>query len=140
MKVLVDTSVWSVALRRRSAGQLNELEQEAVAELSTLIEEARASMAGCIRQEVLSGIASPTHFNRLREKLGAFEDLPASSSTHEHAARLFNQCRAVGVQGSHIDFLICALARENEAPVFTLDADFDRYAKVCDIDLHQPWS
>lgn len=107
-----------------------------VRELSTLIDEARACMAGCVRQEVLSGIPSDTQFNRLRLKLRAFEDLPADASTYEHAARFYDACRDNGVQGSHIDFLICALAHEHRAPIFTLDEDFDRYADLCGIKLH----
>jgi predicted nucleic acid-binding protein len=138
VKVLVDTSVWSVALRRRTSGELRVVEQAAAQELSTLIEEARACMAGCIRQEVLSGIASATQFDRLRDKLGAFDDLAAASPTYEAAARFFNLCRAHGVQGSHIDFLICALAHEHQVPIFTLDADFARYAEVCGLQLHRP--
>ena len=138
MNVLVDTSVWSVALRRRSPAELTAREQASIGELSTLIDEARASMAGCIRQEVLSGIASATQFDRLRDKLRAFDDLSAGPTVYERAARFFNQCRARGIQGSHIDFLICALADEHRVPVFTLDADFERYAEVCGLDLHRP--
>lgn len=138
MNVLVDTSVWSVALRRRAAGEVSAREQATVEELLTLIDEARACMAGCIRQEVLSGIASTTQFDRLREKLRAFDDLSAGPTAYERAARFFNQCRARGVQGSHIDFLICALANEHRVPVFTLDADFARYSEVCGVDLHRP--
>ena len=137
MNVLVDTSVWSVALRRRSTGELGAREQGAIRELSTLIDEARACMAGCIRQEVLSGIASTTQFDRLRNKLRAFDDLSTDAPAYECAARFFNQCRARGVQGSHIDFLICALADKHQVPIFTLDADFARYAKVCGVDLHR---
>ena len=140
MNVLVDTSVWSVALRRRATSELDAKEQGAVRELSALIDEARACMAGCIRQEVLSGIASVAQFDRLRDKLRAFEDLTADPCAYECAARFFNQCRTRGVQGSHIDFLICALADVHQVPIFTLDADFPRYAEVCGVDLHRPRS
>ncbi len=138
MKVLVDTSVWSVALRRRSKAALSPAEQDAVRELSTLIDEARASMAGCIRQEVLSGIGAQREFERLREMLQPFDDLGADMSTHERAAELFNRCRASGIQGSHIDFLICAIAREHRVPIFTLDQDFTGYAEVCRVELYRP--
>lgn len=137
MNVLVDTSVWSVALRRRSR-ELSAVEQGAVAELLTLINEARACMAGCIRQELLSGIAFQRQFERLRDKLQAFEDLNTEPSTYESAADFFNQCRARGVQGSHIDFLICAIAHEHHVPIFALDQDFGRYAEVCRVELYQP--
>jgi hypothetical protein len=114
------------------------MEQDAAQELWALIDEARACMAGCIRQEVLSGIAVSAQFDRLRDKLRAFDDLTAQPSTYECAARFFNRCRAQGVQGSHIDFLICALAHEQQVPIFTLDADFERYAEMCGIELHRP--
>jgi len=103
-----------------------------------LIDEARAYMAGCIRQEVLSGIPSAHQFDRLRMHLRAFDDLEADSTTHESAAELFNQCRSSGLQGSHIDFLICALSEQHQAPILTLDKDFHGYAEACGIRLHEP--
>lgn len=138
MKVLVDTSVWSAALRRRARGHLGAKQRTAVEELSSLIEDARASMAGCIRQEVLSGVASDTQFEKLRKKLRAFDDLTADAATYELAASYFNRCRAQGIQGSHIDFLICALSHQHAAPILTLDSDFARYAEVCELELHAP--
>jgi hypothetical protein len=114
------------------------MEQGAAQELLALIDEARACMAGCIRQEVLSGIAAPAQFDRLRDKLRAFDDLVTEPATYECAARFFNRCRVHGVQGSHIDFLICALAHEHQVPIFTLDADFERYAEVCRLELYRP--
>jgi len=55
MKVLVDTSVWSLALRRRRE-VLNSAEKSVVAELTVLIQEGRAGIIGLIRQELLSGL------------------------------------------------------------------------------------
>jgi hypothetical protein len=132
--VLVDTSVWSLVFRRRAAVAAD---QHVVAELEQLIDDTRAVMAGCIRQEILSGISKPEQFERLRDALEPFEDLAAERATYELAAMLFNRCRARGVQGSHVDFLICALASQHGVPVFTVDADFQRYAQPCGILLHQ---
>ena len=50
------------------------------------------------------------------------------------AAAFFNACRKKGVQGSHTDFLICAV-RTEQAPVFTLDRDFERFAKPLNVAL-----
>ncbi|MFO7766132.1 MAG: hypothetical protein R6V33_06850 [Pelovirga sp.] len=51
MNVLVDTCIWSLALRRKKS------EQDAVVnELGELISEGRAQLIGPIRQELLSGI------------------------------------------------------------------------------------
>jgi predicted nucleic acid-binding protein len=59
-------------------------------------------------------------------------------STQECAAELFNRCRASGIQGAHIDFLIRAIAREHRVPIFTQDQDFTRYAEVCRAELYRP--
>ena len=131
MKVLVDTSVWSLALRRqrRVAGPQ-------VEELAALIDEGRVVMIGPIRQELLSGIRDRDAFTRLRDHLRAFDDEPLTSADFETAADHFNSCRARGVQGSNTDFLICALAQRLDLPILTSDADFVRYAAFLPITLH----
>jgi predicted nucleic acid-binding protein len=124
MKVLVDTSVWSLALRRRAPGH------PAVDELKRLVASGRAAIAGPIRQEVLSGIRERPAFERLRDHLRAFSDETALPADYERAAEHFNTCRARGLQGSNTDFLLCALAERHRLPILTTDEDFGRYARV----------
>lgn len=131
MKVLVDTSVWSLALRRRRAPA----EHAAVDELRRLIANGRAAMVGPIRQELLSGIRDRAAFNRLRDHLHAFPDEPLGAADYEQAAAHFNACRARGLQGSNTDFLICAIASRRRMPILTADADFGRYRAVIPIVL-----
>ncbi len=133
MKILVDTSVWSLALRRRSAG-----ENPYANELRELITELRVQMIGPIRQELLSGIRVVDQFFRLRDHLQAFPDLPLETADYERAATHFNTCRSRGIQGSNTDFLICALAERHKMPILTTDADFALYRKHIDLQLHQP--
>ena len=133
MRVLVDTSVWSLSLRRmRSAPH------PCRAELHALIEEGRAAIVGPIRQELLSGIRTAAQFDLLRTHLRAFPDLVLDSEDYEEAARFFNLCRARGVQGSNTDFLICAAGARREMPILTTDDDFIRYARLLPIALHGP--
>ena len=40
-----------------------------------------------------------------------------------------------GIQGSHIEFLICAVANRMESPIFTNDKEFVHYQKVIPIRL-----
>ncbi|HIJ05907.1 MAG: putative ribonuclease VapC [Methanomicrobiales archaeon 53_19] len=134
MKVLVDTSIWSLALRRR--GVLSEDEKVSVSALIDLIDDARVVMIGPIRQELLSGISSMSQFNDLKEHLQSFEDLPLYREYYERAADFFNICRRSGVQGSHIDFLICAVAVEADLQIYTSDRDFIQYAKHLPIRLY----
>ena len=136
MSVLVDTSIWSLALRRTSKKQTRK-QALVVDELRGLIDERRAVVCGPVRQEVLSGIADKRQFDRLKELMRPFEDLPIHTKTYELAAEFFNQCRKHGVQGSHIDLLICATAKQNRASVFSTDRDFERYAGHCGLELHK---
>ncbi len=132
--VIVDTSVWSLALRRRR----NKPAYDApIAELARLIGEGEALIAGPIRQELLSGIASEEQFVALRERLEPFPDLPILTRDYERAAMCFNQCRARGIQGSNTDYLICALALRLRVPVFSTDLDFGRYAEILGVRLHR---
>ena len=137
MKVLVDTSVWSLALRR-APKSLNPAEQALRDELAELIREDRALLMGPVRQELLSGFGDDIQFQRLREYLHAFDDVPLETGDYEEAARANNLCRAAGVAGSSVDFLICAVAVARTWPIFTSDRDFIRYAKHLPLQLHRP--
>ena len=132
MKVLVDTSVWSLALRRRR-GSGNE---SVVGALASLVEDGRIAIIVPIRQELLSGIKEPAHFERLRDHLRAFADMPLTTEDHEEAAIFFNRCQDRGIQGSNTDFLLCAVASRNGFPIFTTDGDFEQFATVLPISLH----
>ena len=103
--------------------------------MTELVDDGRILMIGPIRQELLSGIKNKEQFENLREKLTAFPDLPIRTEHYEQAARFFNDCRNKGVQGSHVDFLICSVAATEKVPVFTTDRDFTRYAKHLGIQL-----
>lgn len=132
MKVLVDTAIWSLALRRRGRPE----NQSTRSELASLVEDGRVVMIGPIRQEILSGIKESAQFDRLREHLRAFPDIEISSSDYEEAASFFNRCRGKGIQGSNTDFLICAIAARNGFSIFTTDEDFTHFAGVLPIVLH----
>jgi len=137
MNVLVDTSVWSLALRRRTQ-DLSAAEQPYVDELAELIREGRPRILGLIRQELLSGIRTPRQFDALRAALRAFPDEPLDTPDYEAAAKASNDCRAKGVVVSLVDILICTVARTRRWSIFTTDADFSAYARILPIKLHRP--
>ena len=138
MKVLVDTSVWSLALRRPQNRVSPAGQQATVNALADLVHDGRAVLMGPIRQELLSGIKTPSQFDVLCDSLAAFDDLALPGSVYASAAQAFNTCRAHGVQGSNTDFLICAAAMHHQMPVFTLDGDFVNYQKWLPIQLYAP--
>ena len=121
MKVLVDTSVWSLALRREQQG-------ETAAKLAALIRASQVVMIGPVRQEILSGISNEKMFEDLKSRLEYFDDLPITAADYETAAQFYNLCRSKGVQGSHVDVLICAATANNDLLIFTADQDFEHYA------------
>jgi len=137
MNVLVDTAVWSLALRRKN-GNLATRERLLVAELSELIREGRARLIGLVRQELLSGLRNAEQYENLRQSLRAFPDEPMETSDHEEAAKAGNQCRAKGVAASIVDILLCAVATKRDWAIFTTDPDFLNYAKVLPVKLHTP--
>jgi predicted nucleic acid-binding protein len=132
VKVLVDTPIWSLALRRKYRPEDASIQME----LASLIADGRVAMIGAIRQELLSGIKEDAHFQRLRAHLRAFSDVEITSNDYEEAASFFNLCRARGIQGSNTDFLICAVATRNEFSIFTTDGDFVHFAKILPITLY----
>ena len=127
MKVLVDTSIWSLALRRKGGpATLNEVEKRLVALLVEAIRDGRALVAGPVRQEVLSGIASQEQFAEVKSRLDPFPDQPIASEDYIEAARLYNLCRRRGVACGAVDMLLCALAFRNEWTILARDAGMER--------------
>lgn len=137
MSVLVDTSVWSLAFRR-PAQRLSAREQRIRAELEQLVGRGQAELLGVVRQELLSGIRDEKQYERLRDRLRPFQDVPLTTGDHERAAAMFNRCMRAGVAGSDVDFLICAVAERLSLVIFTTDEDFARYSKHLGIRLYSP--
>ena len=129
MNVLVDTCVWSRVLRRKRP------DAHLAALLEELIRDGRVMTIGPIRQEILSGIPDRRQFVRLKAKFAAFEDLPLERRHFETAAEFCNTCRAKGIQGSLVDFLLCAVAHLEQVSILTVDDDFKRYQKYLGIAL-----
>ncbi|MGA2418477.1 MAG: PIN domain-containing protein [Candidatus Acidiferrum sp.] len=137
MNVLIDTSVFSLALRRKNQS-LSANEKLLVAELSELIREGRAQTIGLIRQELLSGIKTTEQYEKLRLHLRSFPDEVVDTPDYEEAAKAGNRCRAKGVAVSIVDILLCAIAIKRQWAIFTTDPDFSSYAKVLPLQIHTP--
>jgi predicted nucleic acid-binding protein len=133
VNVVVDSPIWSKAFRRSTA----EIKRETRV-LRELVLESRAQIIGAVRQEVLSGIRHARQFQRLRQRLRAFPDLDLKTADFETAAKISNECRSHGIQGSGTDFLICAAAFRRGMLIYTSDLDFDLYAEHVDIRLFHP--
>ncbi len=130
--VIVDTCIWSLALRGKEPRSI------AVAErLSSLIADGRAKIIGLIRQELLSGYSNFQQYKKLQEKMVWFPSQEILDEDYEIAAKFSNTCRQKGVQGSHIDFLIVAVSVRLNMPIYTEDKDFEHYQKHIAFELYQ---
>ena len=130
MKVIIDTCVWSLALRRHCQPT-----NSVITSLKELIAEKRVEILGAIRQELLSGIIVPAHFEKLKRDLRAFPDLELDYQDFELAAEYFNTLRSRGIQGSNTDFLICAASIRRNMSIYTTDNDFQLFAQHIPIKL-----
>ena len=134
MNLFVDTSIWSLALRRKQA-DLSPGEQGLTTALQELVQDGRAQIVGPVRQELLSGIRGEESFRKVRDALRAFDEPQLRIQDYEEAARINNLCRARGIAGSAIDLLICAVAylRALEANGVALEAGV-----TCSVDFAHP--
>lgn len=132
MKVIVDTSVWSLALRRNAPE-----DNQYIHELKELVKESRVQLIGPVRQELLNGVKSEKQFNSLKDHLRAFQDLELATEDYELASEYFNKSRQHGIQGSNTDFLICAVSTRHKMPILTTDKDFKNFQSVFPVTLHE---
>jgi predicted nucleic acid-binding protein len=135
VNVLVDTCVWSLALRRR-AEHRSARETAQVEELNAAIERGSVKVLGIVRQELLSGMKARQQFENLRELMDAFPDIEIAREDYIEAAKLGNACYAKGVAPSVVDMLICAVAIRQGWEIFSTDPDFERYSRILGLRLH----
>lgn len=134
MNVLVDTSVWSLALQKNNK---NNEQNNIIDKFKELIKDLKVKIIGPIRQEILSGIKDNDKYEELKEKLSYFPDESLLTEDYEEAAKYFNKCRSNGIQGSHIDYLICSLSVRKKYQIFTLDNDFINISRIINVKLYK---
>ncbi len=131
MKVIIDTSVWSLALRRVQASTNNPY----IRLLQDLIVDSRVALLGSVRQEILSGIRYAEQHDRLKNYLRAFPNIELDIEDYELASEFYNSCRLRGIQGANTYFLICATAVRRNYEILTVDKDFDGFRPYIPISL-----
>jgi predicted nucleic acid-binding protein len=131
--IACDTSALSQFLRRSPVTQ-----NDVALKVEKLIDSNELALFGIVRQELLSGIKLPAHFERIDLTTQALPLFFADDEDHTTAARFFNTCRSKGIQGSPIDFLICAMAVKRKFLIYTTDPDFELYEPIIPIELYRP--
>ena len=131
MSLFVDTSVWSLAMRRDAPGDVLE-----AAELESALNGGDTVVAtGLVLQELLQGFGGPRSRDRI---VGLFSMLPMivpAVEDHVEAASLRNRCRRRGLQVGTIDALIAQLCIRHRLTLLTTDRDFDRIAEESPLNL-----
>lgn len=131
MRFLVDTSVWSLALRRRRP-----VSHPAVDKLKILLEAGEdVCLMGVILTEVLQGFRAKGQSVALKKALEPFPLLEMDREGYVEAADIRNECAARGVQVSTIDGIIAASAIRHRAHLLTADNDFVRMSKITSLKL-----
>jgi predicted nucleic acid-binding protein len=127
MTLLVDTSVWSLALRRdqvSAAPQVRALRD-------ALEGEEIVVTTGLVLQELLQGFAGPRGRKDIIERFAALPLLGPDRQDHIDAAELRNMCRRAGIQVGTIDALLAQLCIRHDLTLLTTDNDFVHAASHC---------
>lgn len=125
MSLLVDTSVWSLALRRDA----EQTAPEVAALRHALLGADQVFTTGLVLQELLQGFAGPKARAQLVERLSALAFLQPGREDHIEAAEVRNACRRRGVQVGTIDALLIQLCRRHDLVLLTTDQDFHAAAR-----------
>ena len=132
--MLVDTSVWSLALRRDASAS----EPEVHALKAALLGADVVVTTGLVLQELLQGFAGPTARTQIIERFAALPLLQPDRQDHIAAAELRNTCRRAGVQLGTIDALLAQLCIRNELTLLSTDKDFTLAARHCPLRVWAP--
>jgi predicted nucleic acid-binding protein len=131
--LFVDTSVWSLALRRDSVADVAEVD----ALRRALQGEEIVVTTGLVLQELLQGFAGPRAATALVERFSALPAIAPDRNDHIAAAALRNQCRRGGVQLGTIDALLAQLCIRHDLVMLTTDRDFWLAAAHCELRVWQ---
>lgn len=133
--IVVDTSVWSLAFRRR--GWPNGVMPNVVKLLKKLTKEQQEVVVpGIVLQELLSGVKDEAQGERIKELMDGYPIVLATKEQHIEASNISNVCRKVGVSAATVDGLIAAQCIMLNGVLLTLDDDFKRISKCCGLRLY----
>jgi hypothetical protein len=133
LSVFVDTSVWSLALRRDAPPDLPE-----VNELRRSLDAGSIYCTGLVLQELLQGFTKPKAHKQIISHFSALPLLIPDRDDHIHAAQLRNRCRRQGVQTGTIDALLAHLCVRYDLTMLTTDNDFHNMASVVSLSVWVP--
>jgi predicted nucleic acid-binding protein len=124
MTLFVDTSVWSLALRRDGLSSAPEVKA-----LRSALEVGQTVVTtGLVLQELLQGFTGPRARKEIIERFSALPLLSPDRQDHIEAAELRNRCRRAGTQVGTIDAVLAQLCVRHRLTLLTTEGDFSRVA------------
>ena len=134
MTLFVDTSVWSLALRRDKAPEGPEVQRlrEALGGGEAIY------TTGIVLQELLQGFRGPKAKARIVERFGALAMIVPVRDDYIDAAELRNKCRRHGIQVGTIDALLAQLCIRHKLIMLATDLDFSHMTKWTPLQLWCP--
>ena len=133
MNLFVDTSVWSLALRRDTPPDLAEVD-----ELKRALDTGMVCTTGLVLQELLQGFRNPKARDQIVSRFSALPVLQPGREDHIQAAELRNRCRRKGIQAGTIDALLAQLCVHYDLVMLTADNDFNHIASVVPLNVWSP--
>ncbi|TGM74266.1 PIN domain nuclease [Leptospira mtsangambouensis] len=125
MNLLIDTSVWSEALRRKNKS----VNSEDTFLFQIVKNEEEIFLTGIILQEILTGIKNQKLFDEINNHLRFFNYVTPTNKDHILAAQLRNDLAKKGITVASIDVLIAQIAISNNLTIATYDSDFNKIAE-----------
>lgn len=125
--ILVDTSVWSLALRRDTEAR----EPEVQALKDALLGDDVVVTTGLVLQELLQGFSGPKAQTQIVQRFAALPLIQPDRDDHVAAAGIRNACRRAGIQIGTIDAVLAQLCIRHALSLLTTDRDFVHAAKHC---------
>jgi predicted nucleic acid-binding protein len=131
IRFIIDTSVWSEALRRKkkTVNSSDTIVRKIIENDDEIV------VIGIILQEILTSITDEKLFRDIKDILDDFLYLDITKNDYIYASELNNKCRSKGINAGSIDFLIASVAIRNELELVTFDKDFFNISKYTDLKI-----
>jgi predicted nucleic acid-binding protein len=132
--LLVDTSVWSLALRRDASTSQPEVHQLKDALMGADV----VVTTGLVLQELLQGFSGPKSRAQIIERFASLPLLQPDREDYVAAAEVRNTCRRAGIQIGTIDALLAQLCIRHDLTLLSTDNDFKLAAPHCKLRVWAP--
>ena len=131
MTLFVDTSVWSLALRRDTIPKEPEVQRlrEALGGGESIY------TTGIVLQELLQGFQGPRAKAQIVERFGVLAMIAPGRDDYIDAAELRNECRRHGIQIGTIDALLAQICIRHKLVMLATDLDFSHMTKWTSLQL-----